>query len=107
MGARTYRTFKQLLRASKTRKLTRGKKAKKTRRVKRRPFDNAGRSPAVLRALSSEAARASLAEPAKKQKGGAPQFSGESTVVGRPLDADEETPFTLESAANYTASLPT
>lgn len=94
MGARTYRTFKQVLRASKTRKAGKGKPQakKKTRRVKRHPFF----------------AGAGAGAAQKKQKGGNPvPFSGESTVVGRSLDDDEETPFTLQSAAAYTASLPT
>jgi len=110
MGARTYRTFKQILRASKTRRQRKAKgtvaaappgtvaaappgtvaaapQAKKmTRRVKRRPFF--------------------AGAPQKKQKGGAPPLSGESTVV-TPLDDDEESPRVVRSAADYTASLPT
>lgn len=93
MGARTYRTFKQLLRASKTRKAGKGKtQTKKTRRVKRRPFFSGAGSGAGA--------------PQKKQKGGGitDLLSGESTVVA-PLD-DEESPRVVRSAASYTASLP-
>jgi hypothetical protein len=118
MGARTYRTFKQLLRASKTRRhrkprgtvasATQGTVAsatqakKKTRRVKRRPFFLGATG-----SLGGTAATGSLGAAQKKQKGGAPPLSGESTVVARSPEDDEETPFTLQSAASYTASLPT